>query len=345
MEKKLTLKQLITENILYETKYSYSQKIYKPKIGGRYYYKIETENAELILNPTIIFELDEFNELEFDTSDIFNSISYDIGGCQNDKLYSNQLKIYQEIEQNKIIKNGSKIIFPINFTSFNKNYGIIGTDIVWYDIKLYIEFTLNPCISCIKEIYLQTDLIITKTKPDYSKINKYYLDDCNNQDKYRYHQIQKSVNMDNNKIIKIIQTQFTGIDNIYPNLINHKIKINFNHFVEKFFIYFENIIDNSIYKNKPFDKIEFESNGNYIIEFDYETLINNNNQLIDYKLPRGVYQIDWDKYFKKNLSTIDNLIIRLYGIMVPNYFGFCIIGNSVNYINYENGSMRMLFAN
>lgn len=338
MIKELTIKELLTNDITYETKQYYSQIINSPKINERRGLKIEIEDEdvdkdELILNPIIIIELDELSDLEFDTLNIFENISCTIGGVQIEKINYNQLKIYQSVEKNKIKKDGLKIFYPINFCSFNENEGFINCK--WYDKTVCIEFTSNPCISSIKKLYLRTDSLIAKTKFNYSNVNKYCMDYSSKYDIYRYENIINK-NDDDCLLMKVKQTQYFGIYNIYPNLINQNIRIPFNHLVEKFFIYFENKKDNSIYKQKPFDKIEFISNGNHIIQFDYETLVvNNNEKIIGYKLPRGVYQIDWKKYFSTNLSCIDNLSIKLYGISTLNDVGFCIIANNINYLKYH----------
>lgn len=345
MEKELNLKQLITANIQHETKYAYSYSNGVVGIGKRICTTIIKPDGELLLNPIIVMELDETSDLEFDTSNIFNYIELDIGGSQIDKLYTNQLKIYQAIKGYEIKKIGSKIFFPLPFDAFNKDEGIIISKCKFYDIRLEIEFTSNPCIADIKDFYIRTDIITTKTSPDYMKINNYYIKDSESKDGYL--SIKEYLDKEDIQIVKIKQNQFCGVEALSTAISNKKIKLHFNHLIEKIFIYFEDTTNSSIYRLRPFDKISFIANGYIVVEYDYETLIYENDEKnIGYKLPRGVYQIDWNKFSSRNLSCVDNLIVELNGISVPNNnIGFCICANSLNYFVYKSDMHEVYFAN
>lgn len=331
MEKELSLKQLITSNTPYETKYAYSYINGIVGIGRRVCIKINNyDDDELLLNPIIVMELDETSDLEFDTSNIFNYIELNIGGSCIDKLYSNQLKIYQAIKGYEIKKVDSKIFFPLPFDAFNKDEGLIILKSKFYEIRLEIEFTSNPCIADIKDFYIRIDVITTKTSPDYMKINNYYIKDSESKDGYL--SIKEYLDKEDIQIVKIKQNQFCDVEALSTSISNKKIKLHFYHLVEKIFIYFEDTTNSSIYKLRPFDKISFIACGCIVVEYDYE----NDEKNIGYKLPRGVYQIDWNKFSSRNLSCVDNFNVELSGITVPNNnIGFCICANSINYLVYK----------
>lgn len=345
MEKELSLKQLITSNISHETQYAYSYSNGVVGIGKRICVKIIRPDGELLLNPIIIMELDETYDLEFDTSNIFNYVIFLIGGSKIDELCTNQLKIYQAIKGYEIKKVGSKIFFPLPFNAFNKDEGIIISKCKFHEVELWIEFTSNPCIADIKDFYIRTDVITTKTTPDYLKISNYYIKDLENKDGYS--SVKEYLDKEDIQIVKIKQNQFCGTEVLSPTISNQKIKLHFNHLVEKIFIYFEDMENGSIYKLRPFDKISFIVNGYIILEYDYETLIYENDEKnIGYKLPRGVYQIDWNKFSSNNLSYVDNLIVELTGITVPNNnIGFCKCANSINYLKYKDEMCGVCFCN
>lgn len=361
MEKELSLKQLIAANIPCETKYNYLHPNYLYREtkynyvhpdctvvagrGRRIRIGINKPDGELLLNPIIIIEVDETSDLEFDISDVFDNIDLQIGGYTIDKLYCNQLKIYQAIKGYEIERVGSKIFFPLPFGALNKDEGIIISKCKLSSIGLYIDFTSNPCVDRIKDLYVSTDIITTKTTPDYVKISNYYIKDAENKDGYS--SIKKYLNKEDIQIIKIKQNEFSGLEPLLTSISNQKIKLYFNHLIEKIFIYFENMENGSIYKLKPFDKISFIADGFIVIEYDYETLIYENDEKnIGYKLPRGVYQIDWNKFFEVNLSNVKDIFVELSGITVPNNeIGLCICTSSINYLKYESDMCRACFFN
>lgn len=343
MEKELSLKQLITANTPYETKNVYSYPNGIVGIGKRACISINEYDYELLLNPIIIMELDETSDFEFDTSNIFHNIGFIIGGQQIDKLYSNQLKIYQAIKGYEIKKIGSKIFFPLPFDGFNKDEGIIMSKCKSHEITMEIEFTSNPCIASIKDLCLRTDTITTKSSPNYMNISNYYIKDSESKDGYA--SIKELLDEDI-QIVKIKQNQFFE-EALSTDISNKKIKIYFNFLVEKLFIYFEDKTNDSIYKFRPFDKISFIIDGYLVLEYDYETLVNENDEKkLGYKLPKGVYQINWYKFCSKNLSYVNDLIIELSGITIPNNnIKFDICANSINYLRYEKNRCGLCFCN
>jgi hypothetical protein len=339
------LKQLLTSNLEHETKYSYSPLCTGSMgMGKRVSMIINTLEADLLVNPIIIIEIDETFDLEFDTSNILDKISLEIGGTEIDRLYSNQLKIYQAKKGYEIKKIGSKIFYPLPFDSFDKDEGIMTSKCKLHEIRLWIEFGYNPHINNIKDMYVRTDAITIKTKPDYTKISKYYINDSKNKDGYE--SLKNYLDNDNCQIVKIKQNQFTGWEDLKTTGTNCKRSIYYNNLVEKIFIYFEDKTNdfNSIYKFKIFDKITFIADGCIIIEYDWESLVYDNDEKnIGYKLPNGVYQIDLEKFYSKNLSKVNKLVIEFSGLYAPDNTGFFICGNSINYLKYENNICELCF--
>ena len=343
MEKELGIKQLMTLNTKYETKYSYSYTNNKPGICKRINIRLNKLEEELLLNPIIIIELDETTDLEFDPTNIINSIELSIGSSQIDKLYLNQLKIYQAIKGLDIKKIDSKIFYPVPIDSFIQNEGLLVSKLSYYCINMCIEFTSNPCITCIKDIHVRTEALTMKTNPDYFEISKYYINNSKNKDICSY--LDEYLDKNDSTIVKIRQNQLQTIS-LSSDISNCKYNIWFNHFVEKFFIYFEDVTNDSIYKNKSFDKITFIANGLNVLEYDYTTLVcDNEEKNIGYKLPQGVFQIDFDKFYSTNLSKIDKFTIELCGITIPNNnIQFCICANSINYLEYRKNTCGIIYS-
>lgn len=147
-------------------------------------------------------------------------------------------------------------------------------------------------------------------------------------------------NFELEQITKIKRTQFTGSEPLNASQ-NMKIKLNFSHDIERFYIYFENTHDKIIYKEKPFEKISFLADGNEILEFDYENLLYemvNSNE--NKTLPKGVYEIEW-----KNIINYEpnNLILKLNGLIIPNNYCVNIYAESYNCAVYKKGICELLF--
>jgi len=275
---------------------------------------INKSNDELLLNPVIIIELDDTLDLEFDVTDIFNSIELYIENYQIDMFSKNQLKIYQTIKGFEIKKIDSKIFYPLPFNLFGNKI----SNYLFNKIKLSIFYTSNPCISDIKNICVKTDVVSMKTNLN--------IEDSKNMDESTI--IKDFLEIDTYQITKIKQNLTQEMEGLSTHRSNQKIMLNFNNHnpIDKFFIYFEDTTNDTIYKLRPFDKIIFFINGNTVLEYDYETLIYDNDEKnIGYNLPKGVYQIDWNKFSLKNLSPINNFIVKLCGISIPNNnIVFCI---------------------
>lgn len=349
MDKEFGLKQLVISDLEYKKTYNITGTSCTIGMDRRIFMNISRIKCELLFNPVIVIKLDETCDLEFDTMDIFKCIQLHIGGICIDELTGNQLKIYQAVKGYKIIKVGSKIFYPLPFDSFNKNEGILESKCKYYDIRLYIEFSSNPCVNDIKDFYLRTDSILTKTQPDYAKISKYYIDDAQNKDGYTsliQYLNAENPNINTSQIVKIKYNQYFKPEKILSNISNIKIILSYVHLVEKIFIYFEDLTDNSIYKLKPFNKISLIADGYYIVEYNYDKLILDNDEgNIGYKLPKGVYQIDLGKFYSKNLSKVKNFLIELNETSMPNdNMVFYACANSINYLEYFDNRCSLIFA-
>jgi hypothetical protein len=356
IENKYTLVEFLKKNNLYESKYEYITYSGTP-IGPSKKISInisktnfDEKSTELISNPVMIFELDEDkdNEFEFDIDFILDSIELSIGGSQIDKLYDEQIKMYNKIYGLDIKKIGSKVFYPIPFASMNIGNGILSSKCKYHEIRLLIEFSSNKFIGMINSLTIRTELIILSEFLDFSIINNsssilltnYYND-------YFDKLMIPNQNDENKQIVKINQNQFTGIDSIPSNLSSIKIKICFNHYVNKFFIYFQNLDDKSIYWNtKQFETIKFIANGYDVLEYDYQTLLDlNSKNVLGYELPKGIFEIKWNvDVLWKNLSRVDNLTVLLDGLSVPSNVGFGICADYINWLSYEENQCRIYFS-
>lgn len=352
MEKEYTIKELIPNNILFKTEYYFNttHNLSSLSPNKEISFVIGPLNVELISNPIFIFELDEENyDLEFDIDSVFDYIELKIGGLTIDKLYDEQIKIYNLIYGFEIKKVGSKIFYPIPFYCMNNGYGIFASKCKYNNINIKIKFSYNEFVRMIKQPVIRTEFISDKSYDvDFSILNtyfyKYYIKKINNS------QINLShLNKDHEKIqyVKIKNNQFSGIINLQQNTPNVKIKCDFNHCIDKFFIYFQNINDKTIYTNiQQFEIIKFIIEKNIVLEYDYISLLNNNSKSVyRYDIPNGIFEIKWnlDKY--KNFSRIHCFEIEFIGLMVPHNVGFCICAESLNYLIYRNDMCGLYLSN
>jgi hypothetical protein len=360
MEKEYTLEEFIKKNNFCETKYDYtfhsSSSIGPSKIISFVFSKYIHDNKyiELISNPTIIFELDEDGEFEFDINYVFDNIELSIGGSQIDKLFNSQIKMYNRIYGLNVEKNGLKIFYPIPFALMNNGNGILSSKCKYNDIRLNVNFCSNKFVKMIKSCTIRTKLLIILESPDYSIINNQtckcilsnYLD-YYPKNLFITDLIKKHQNFTDTQLVKINQNQFLGIK-LLQNLSDLKIKTYFNFVVDRFFICFVNTDDESIYSNtQQFETIKFIANGYDILEYDYQTLLNNNSKnILGYELPKGIFEIKWNvsKYWK-NLSLIEDLTISLCGLTVPSNVGFVIFAESINWLIYQDNTCGLAFSN
>ena len=352
MDNNLSTKISITKNNNYEIKYLYSRSNELIGIGKIITITINANNygdkqVDLVSNPVIIFELGE-TDLEFVPERIFSNIKFEIGGNRIDKIWMNHIIVLQKKLNLEVKKIGSKVFFPIPIYCLLKSNGIIISKCNHYQLRLWIEFTYEPCIGSIQDMCLRTDLVILQTKPVWKNVCESVLSELLVNSIYsnkikKYIETKPYGDFESKQIIKIKQTQFTGMESLNGQS-DSIIKLHFNHDIEGFYIWFENSEDNIIYKEKSFDKISFIIDSVKVLELDYEdlvynTLIINNNK----GLGKGIYEIEW-----KNIINYDptNFKIELKGLALPNsniYFN--IHAESNNYLNYEDSKCETLFSN
>ncbi len=348
LAKEHTLKELLFQNITpnIEYDYNYSNSTIGPErrvIVNIFSYTNQNKNIKLISNPVIVIELDEDSELEFDVNgNIIKEISIEIGGSQIDKLYDKQIQIYNTIYGFEIKKSGSKVFLPIPFGCMVAGHGILVSECRWHESRLWITFGSSNCINMIKNFSVRTEIIVSPNKLNYSITNDYYKKLL-----FEEHKNSSKNNYDYKKeqIVRHKFNQFCGLDDIINS--NCKVRCGFNHNTDRFFIYFQNKHDLSIYWNIPqFEKLSIFVNGYGVKNYTYETLQKlNSKEILGYVLPKGVFEIKWDIAELKNLSRIDNLTIELSGLMVPQDIAFGICAESTNYLHYLVGMVETMYKN
>ena len=310
-----------------------------------------SKQVNLVSNPLMIFTLNEQIDLEFDTLKIFNTISFEIGGIQIDKLHGAQIEIYQKIYGLEPMKIGNKVFIPIPINCLLKSNGILASKLKYFELRLWIEFLSNPIVNCIEDTKIRFDLDILAVESDYDKICKRYIDNLITnigKSKHKQYYLDNKPDFNKTQIVGFKQNFFTGFENFALLNQNDKVRIKCNCYgeleTERFFIYFVNSQDGNIYKSKPFDTITFWSNGENVLEIDYETLVYENLESnLSYKLPKGVYEIKW-----KNIINYvpEQLIIELKGLELPDAnICFNIFGECVNYLIYHDGKCEMMVSN
>lgn len=145
-------------------------------------------------------------------------------------------------------------------------------------------------------------------------------------------------------MIQINQNQYFGLETISNT--HPKIKLPFNHNVNRFFMYFQNKYDFSIYTNtQQFGTIKFIANNQTILEYDYDTLLyNNSKSILGYELPNGIFEIKWNTFIHKNLSMIDNFSIQIDELFVPTDVVFGICAENINWLKYFNNCCSLCIS-
>ena len=225
--------------------------------------------------------------------------------------------------------------------------GILASKCKLHEIRLVVEFTSHLFIKMIKSCIIRTELTLASNPPDYTIINnyiyKYFINyDYDNSNNF----IKKNENLENTQFVKIKQNQYSGIE-LLQNLSCFKIRLSFNHYVDRFFIYFQDLNDKSIYWNtQQFETIKFIANGYEVLELDYTTLLyENSKSVLGYELPKGIFEIKWNTIKWKNLSRIDNLTVILYDLIVPSNVGFAICAESINSLQYYENQSSIVYSN
>lgn len=251
--------------------------------------------------------MDEENyDFEFDVDFLFDHIELVIGGNTIDILYDEQIKIYNIIYALKVEKISSKFYFPIPFYCMNNDYGLFAYKCSHHDIIIKIKFSSNEFVKMIKSPVIRTEIIPKSEAFDFSILNTYSY-------KYFFTKMMKKNSPSDllyykkefekcQQYVKIKNNQFYGIENLQQNSHSVKIRNCFNHYIDRFFIYFQNPNDKSIYTNtQQFETIKFIIEGNIILEYDYTSLLNNNlKNILGYELPNGIFEIKWNINEHKN---------------------------------------------
>ncbi len=352
MDNNLSTKISITQNNNYEIKYLYSRPNGLVGIGKRITvtisaHKFGDKQVDLVSNPVIIFELGE-TDLEFVPERIFSNIQFEIGGSRIDIIWINHITVLQKKYNLEVKQIGSKVFFPLPIYCLLKSNGIIISKCNHLELRLCLQFTNEPCIGSIQDMCLRTDLVILQKQPVWknvceSVLSELLVNSINSDRMKKYIEKKPYGDFESKQITKIKQSQFTGMENLNGNL-NDIIKCNFYHDVVRFYIWFENSVNNIIYKEKSFDKISFIIDSVKVLELDYEDLVYNTLTINNNKgLGKGIYEIEW-----KNIVNYDptSFIIELEDLALPNSnICFNIYAESYNYLQYDDGKCGILFAN
>lgn len=366
-----TFEELLEQNNECSIEYNINEYLYPIKKSSRIRIQLNTSNLNnitIMSNPVLVFEIDDSLDLEFDLNNLFCDISLEIGGARIDKLFDKQILIYNKIYGLETKKIDSKIFYPIPFGCMNNGQGLIISNLTWHFVNIFISFENYEFINMIKNLSIKTKLSRYLYKPGFfDTINNYYKKILF-EDYYSHY--NKSIDFINENIfngksdfarIKINQycvcNAFTSSTFIY--------NLGFNYFTERFFIYFQNSFDKSIYWNTQlFKKIEIIIDGYVVKKFCYEDLqYANTKENLGYELPKGVFEIKWDSFdlhenlhenlyedFKKkcknikNLSRIDKLCIKIHESMIPPHINFGICSESINYLRYSGGMCGTMFS-
>jgi hypothetical protein len=363
MYNNLYTKNAITLNNNYNTTYSYSYTIGTVDIGKRVTVRIpqsiyeitryKDEKVVLILNPIAIFELDE-TDLEFIHERIFKYIQFEIGGIQIDEIWMNQITVLQKKYNLEVKQIGSKVFFPLPINFLLKSNGIILSNCTKQEMRLWFEFSDDKFIGCIKNMLVRTELIILEKQPVWKNICEPVLNELQtnsiHSDKIKMigtKLFDKIIcakpfdNFESKQITKIKQNQFMRMINLNENL-NFIINCNFCHDIERFYIWFENHLDNIIYKEKSFDKISFIVDDIKVLELDYDDLVYNTLKINNNKgIGEGIYEIEWKNIINYDLN---NFKVELNGLSLPSsdiYFNIYV--ESYNYLIYVDQMIEVLF--
>ena len=357
------LKNFIKENYSHETENTHDIYTISPVIRDKEMkfdieyasYTIDGKTPELILNPMLVFELDENNGNDdgLDIDSKISDISMKIGGYTS-KLQDQQIKIYNKIYGLESKKIGSKIFYPIPILQMINGNGLLFSKCRNTDISLFVNYNTNHFLKYIKHCYMTCDLIYYKS-PDYSLLNNYTCTNFNNNyENYKMIDLNYFKGSDNkcenSIILKIKENQFYGLESTSNSnsliLSPLRVKLGFHHNVNRFFIYFQNSNDKSIYSETQFEKIQFFALGEIVLEYDYQTLLDlNDKNILGYELPKGVFEIKWNCDQWKNLSNLCNLTMVISNLMIPLNFDLAICAESENIAYYHDNVYQILFTN
>jgi hypothetical protein len=345
INKECSLRELMVKNNICLKKQIYVEPINTIGIGKRVNFPVYadlygSEPVDLMTNPVIIFELNNKLDLEFDVRKIIQNITLEIGGLQIEKMYNNTIMIYQKIYDLEPKHIGSKVFFPIPFDCLLKFNGIIPSKCKLHEIRFLIEFTSNTLVDCIDYGKIRFDLDIFAIKPDYTKICGHYVKKLLTSyidNKYKK-SFQGDYDLAEFQITEFRHTCFhgnelIGFGTVSDNMIYKYCKPILDEQIERFIIYFENIVDNNIYKSKPFGSVIFWINNENVLEIDYETLVYENSESnLGHKLPNGVYEI----VFKNIIKYVpEQISIEFRELEIPSdNICLAVVGEMTNYLIY-----------
>lgn len=350
IKKNSTLKELVTQNTLHETKYVDVCMCGSIEASKRIMFSIksseiisEEKNNVMIANPVIILNL-KSSAYVFNDDSLFKKIEFFVGGNCLDVMNNEQIKIWNKIHGLEFKKFGSKIYFPIPFDILNKGNGILISELKFQDIQFFVEFSSSPIVDIIDDSYLRIELLTVSENPDYSIISNYFY-----QQMKKYHQHLKIEDMKKSNysvITEITKNQYDVFEIETTNGYFFK-SLYFNHIVDRFFIYFQNSSDNSIYTNtQQFETIEFTIDDEIVSMYNYfDILFDNTKENLGYELPKGIYEIKWNSIKYKNLSNVNRMHVSFSGLMVPENCNLVICANSLNYLVYKNGRCELFLLN
>ena len=315
---------------------------------------------DLITNPVIIIELidEKIQEWEFDLKNIIKSIELTVGGSCIDRVYEQQILMYQKIYGLEITSSDSKISFPIPIQAMLEKFGggLFENKKKLHETRIMIYFGPSLSICSIKSIGIEYDTIKVLEPVDYNMILLKNIENeleeksiLNSHSFYMKKEIfnqEDELDPDKNFFVKIKQNQFYGEEEIHlgQKLLKHRLC--FNHPVLRLYFYFGNSDNMStLYKSEPFDSILFQANGYDILEYSYEQVVTNTKKVKN--IPDGIYVVDWFGNVESmytNMSKIDKIDIVINNLAVPKYINFYICAESINYCRYYKDMYGLMYA-
>ena len=326
------------------------------------YYGKDGDFPDLITNPVIKIELmdEKLQEFELDLKNLIQSIGLEVGGSQIDKIYKQQILMYQKIYGLEVTKSDLEIDIPIPIQAMLEKFGggLFEDKKKYHETRIVIDFGSTLSVGSIKSIGIEYEAIKVLEAVDYHMILSSNIQNeleeriITNSHSLRCKETnitkkEEEFDPDKNFFVKIKQIQFYGAEKIVSNEQFKKFKLNFNHPVTRMYFYFGNEENfNTIYKTEPFDYMLVQANGHDILEYSYEQVVANTKKIKD--IPDGIYVIDWIGnviLMYSNMSRIDNITVIFYGLYVPNDIHFYICAESINYLRYKDNMAAIKYFN
>ncbi len=133
---------------------------------GRYNY---------LTNPLLVLKLsnDLFYDENVDLSKILHSISFEIGGCVIDKMYTDQINIFQHKYNLKPMLIDKTLIIPLPFNCMLKSNGII-LPRGYFDTRIWVETSDYEFNKYIEDGHIKMDYSQLDHNFDMGEMTKYY---------------------------------------------------------------------------------------------------------------------------------------------------------------------------